>query len=106
MEITQIRKELEEKVKKIDPIGKRLKFNLDGEIILIDGSNDPNVVTDNDDMADSIRALRNHGSRAPYKHSIVGYNSRLDELQACILRIKLKYIDKLTKKRREVAQAD
>jgi hypothetical protein len=36
MEIEQIRRELEEKVKKIDPIGKKLKFNLDGEFILID----------------------------------------------------------------------
>ena len=42
MEIEQIRKELEEKVKNIDPIGKKLKFNLDGEFILIDGSDHVN----------------------------------------------------------------
>ena len=52
MEINEIRKELEEKVKSIDPIGKKLKFNLDGEIVLIDGSNDPNKVSDSDEDAD------------------------------------------------------
>ena len=52
MEINDIRKELEEKVKNIDPIGKKLKFNLDGEIILIDGSNNPNVISDSDEDAD------------------------------------------------------
>jgi len=52
MDITEIRKELEEKVQKIDPIGKKLKFNLDGEIVLIDGYNNPNIVTDNDEEAD------------------------------------------------------
>jgi len=52
MEINEIRKELEEKVKKIDPIGKKLKFNLDGAIILIDGSQNPNIVTDGDVEAD------------------------------------------------------
>ena len=62
------------------------------------------VVTDNDSMADTIRTLRNHGSREPYRHSIIGYNSRLDELQAAILRIKLKHIDKFNAQRRQVAQ--
>jgi dTDP-4-amino-4,6-dideoxygalactose transaminase len=62
------------------------------------------VVTDNDSLADTIRTLRNHGSNAPYKHSIVGYNSRLDELQATILRIKLKHIDKFNAQRHQVAQ--
>jgi putative sterol carrier protein len=52
MEITEIRKNLEEKVKSIDPIGKKLKFNLDGEIVLIDGSNNLNIVTDKDEDAD------------------------------------------------------
>ena len=52
MEISQIRKDLEEKVKKIDPIGKKLKFNLDGEYILIDGSKSSNEITDVDGDAD------------------------------------------------------
>lgn len=61
------------------------------------------VVTNDDDMAEAIRVLRNHGSRKPYQHSIIGYNSRLDELQAAILRIKLKHIDKFNEQRRQVA---
>ena len=52
MEIEQIRKELEEKVKKIDPIGKKLKFCLDEDIILIDGSTLQNVISDVDEAAD------------------------------------------------------
>lgn len=62
------------------------------------------VVTDNDNMADSIQALRNHGSSEPYRHSIIGYNSRLDELQAAILRIKLQHIDEFNEQRRQVAR--
>jgi len=54
MEIEQIRKELEEKVKKIDPIGKRLKFNLDGEFIVIDGSAQTNKIYDTDEEADCV----------------------------------------------------
>jgi putative sterol carrier protein len=52
MEITQIRQDLAEKVKGINPIGKKLKFKLDGEVILINGSGDANVVTDVDEEAD------------------------------------------------------
>lgn len=52
MEITQIREELAEKVKKINPIGKKLKFALDGEYILIDGSQDENIVSGENEEAD------------------------------------------------------
>jgi putative sterol carrier protein len=52
MEISQIREELAEKVKHIDPIGKKLKFAMDGEYILIDGSEGSNVVTADNDEAD------------------------------------------------------
>ncbi len=51
------------------------------------------VVTDDDAVAEEVRVLRNHGSRVQYHHSIIGYNSRLDEVQAVILRAKLKHID-------------
>lgn len=51
MEILQIRQELAEKVASIDPIGKRLKFKLDNEFILIDGSEEKNIVTDKDEEA-------------------------------------------------------
>jgi len=52
MEISQIREELAEKVKHIDPIGKKLKFAMDGEYILIDGSQGDNIVTNKNEEAD------------------------------------------------------
>jgi putative sterol carrier protein len=52
MKIEQIRLELAEKIKKIDPLGKKLKFRLDDDIILIDGSADENILTDSDEDAD------------------------------------------------------
>ena len=52
MEIAQIRQELAEKVTKIDPIGKRLKFKMDDEFIFIDGRDNTNVVRDTDEEAD------------------------------------------------------
>ena len=55
-------------------------------------------------MADQIRMLRNHGSRQRYHHDIIGYNSRLDEIQAAILRVKLRYIDEYNNNRYHAAQ--
>ncbi|NNC94680.1 MAG: SCP2 sterol-binding domain-containing protein [Chitinophagales bacterium] len=52
MEIDQIRSELAERVSAIDPIGKRLKFVLDGDVMLIDGSGEMNVMSDQDEEAD------------------------------------------------------
>ena len=51
MEIEQIRQELSENVKKIAPLGKKLKFKLDEDFILIDGTSENNVVSDQDDDA-------------------------------------------------------
>lgn len=51
------------------------------------------VVTNDKILADSIKMLRVHGSRERYIHSVIGMNSRLDNLQAAVLRIKLKYLD-------------
>lgn len=51
--------------------------------------------------ADEIRKLRNHGSKGGYRHECLGYNSRLDEMQAGILLVKLKRIDGYNRKRRE-----
>ncbi|MHC1699104.1 MAG: DegT/DnrJ/EryC1/StrS family aminotransferase [Geobacteraceae bacterium] len=56
------------------------------------------------DLADSVRVLRNHGSRQRYHHHVIGYNSRLDEIQAVILRAKLKHIDEYNANRRRVAK--
>jgi len=52
MEIAQIRQDLADKVKAISPIGKKLKFKLDNEAILIDGTGEVNIVTDRDEDAD------------------------------------------------------
>ena len=52
------------------------------------------VITNDQGIAKKIRMLRNHGSATKYYYSIHGFNSRLDTLQAAILRVKLKYIDK------------
>jgi dTDP-4-amino-4,6-dideoxygalactose transaminase len=62
------------------------------------------ISTGSEAMAEHIRVLRNHGSRQRYHHSMIGYNSRLDELQAVILRIKLQHIDEANSNRRRVAR--
>jgi putative sterol carrier protein len=52
MEIEKIKSELAEKLKHIDPIGKKLKFKLDDDVLLIDGSSGTNYLTDKDEDAD------------------------------------------------------
>lgn len=61
------------------------------------------VTTTCDETAERLRMLRNHGSKVRYHHDAIGYNSRLDELQAVILRVKLKRIDTYNRERRRVA---
>jgi dTDP-4-amino-4,6-dideoxygalactose transaminase len=61
------------------------------------------VITDDDQLAEGLRMLRNHGSRERYYHEVIGYNSRLDELQAVVLRAKLKHIDCFNRQRQENA---
>ena len=61
------------------------------------------VTTNNDEIAEQLRMLRNHGSKVRYYHDIVGYNSRLDELQAVVLRAKLKRLPEYNKQRRRAA---
>jgi dTDP-4-amino-4,6-dideoxygalactose transaminase len=63
------------------------------------------VVTRDAKLAQELRVLRNHGSRTRYHHHVIGYNCRLDEMQAAILRVKLAYLDKLNALRREKAHA-
>lgn len=61
------------------------------------------IVTDSEDLADKIRVYRNYGSRVRYQNEVVGANSRLDELQAGLLRVKLKYLDDFIKERCDLA---
>lgn len=61
------------------------------------------VVTNNEELARKIQILRVHGSNPKYYHSMIGYNSRLDALQAAMLQVKLKYIDQWNRQRREKA---
>lgn len=63
------------------------------------------VITGDDALAEAIRVYRDHGSRRRYHHSVIGYNSRLDELQAAVLRVKLKHLDGFNRSRRGAAQA-
>jgi dTDP-4-amino-4,6-dideoxygalactose transaminase len=62
------------------------------------------VTTDDLDLATAIRALRNYGSHTKHHNLYKGYNSRLDELQAAILRVKLGYLDEENSRRARVAQ--
>lgn len=68
------------------------------------GYGDGGIITINDSMiADKVRKLRNHGSRSSYIHEDIGFNSRLDEIQAGVLLVKFKYIDKYNLARRQKA---
>ncbi len=66
---------------------------------------DAGAITTNDkELADILRALGNYGSYEKYKNDVRGINSRLDEIQAAMLRVKLRYLDRQTTRRREIAQ--
>ncbi|MEM5400563.1 DegT/DnrJ/EryC1/StrS family aminotransferase [Paraburkholderia unamae] len=63
------------------------------------------IVTNDDDLATTIRKLRNYGSTVKYRHELVAVNSRLDEIQAAILRVKLRALDSENARRSGVAAA-
>lgn len=62
------------------------------------------IVTNDDALAERVRLLRNYGSKVKYHNEINGVNSRMDELQAAMLQVGLKYIEEGTAERRRVAQ--
>tara|TARA_R110001599_G_scaffold352492_1_gene587533 strand:- start:6700 stop:7803 length:1104 start_codon:yes stop_codon:yes gene_type:complete len=61
------------------------------------------ITTDDDKLAETLKALRNYGSKERYLHEIQGLNSRLDEIQAAMLRVKLKYLNKEITTRRMIS---
>ncbi|WHT21637.1 DegT/DnrJ/EryC1/StrS family aminotransferase [Crossiella sp. CA-258035] len=62
------------------------------------------VVTSSAELADKLRLLRNYGSRVKYQHEIQATNSRLDELQAAMLRVKLPVLDRWNARRQQIAE--
>ena len=61
------------------------------------------IITSDDELADRVRVMRHYGQREKNCHEVVGFNSRLDTLQAAILQVKLKHLDNWSEKRRQVA---
>lgn len=61
------------------------------------------IVTNDDKLAELVKYYRVHGASKKYHYDYIGYNSRLDTLQAAVLSVKLKYIDEALKKREEIA---
>lgn len=62
------------------------------------------ITTNSEELAEQCRTLRNYGSRVRYQNEVVGTNSRLDELQAGLLRVKLRHLDELNRERCRLAE--
>ena len=62
------------------------------------------IVTNNGMLAEQAKVYRNYGSNKKYHNEVVGLNSRMDEIQAGMLRIRLKYIDEIISERRRIAE--
>ena len=62
------------------------------------------ITTNDEELANTVRVLANYGSEKKYSNLLKGVNSRLDELQAAVLRVKLKYLDNENEKRRNIAK--
>lgn len=63
------------------------------------------ITTSNPEIAGMCRMIRDHGQSAKYYHSVVGFNARLDELQAAVLRVKFPHLEEWTEKRRSLVEA-
>jgi dTDP-4-amino-4,6-dideoxygalactose transaminase len=62
------------------------------------------IITNDKEIYRAVRLLRNHGANTDYKHRFIGFNSRLDEIQAAVLRVKLRHIDTFNRRRRRIAR--
>jgi dTDP-4-amino-4,6-dideoxygalactose transaminase len=62
------------------------------------------ITTDNADLSNKVKVLRNYGQSVRYYHPVIGLNSRLDELQAAILNERLRWLDQFTNRRKAIAQ--
>jgi len=62
------------------------------------------ITTNSDELAHKVRVLRNYGSQEKYKNEVLGFNNRLDELQAAFLRVKLRKLDEWTEERNSIAE--
>lgn len=62
------------------------------------------IVTNSAELTEHIRVLKNHGSKKKHEHHIIGYNSRLDSIQAAILNVKLRYVNKWNIIRQNIAK--
>lgn len=62
------------------------------------------VITNNKNLDAKVKLLRNHGSERKYYHKTLGHNYRMEEIQAAVLNVKMKYIKRLTEKRRTIAK--
>jgi len=62
------------------------------------------VVTNDDELAEKFRLIRNHGSADKYTHVMFGHNYRMENIQGAVLKVKLKYLHEWTEKRRKVAE--
>ncbi|MEG2567804.1 MAG: DegT/DnrJ/EryC1/StrS family aminotransferase [Acinetobacter sp.] len=62
------------------------------------------ITTNNDELAQTLKALRNYGSHKKYENLYQGVNSRLDEIQAAMMRVKLPYLEKETARRQEISR--
>ena len=62
------------------------------------------IVTNNEKLADDVKVFRNYGSQKRYHNRVIGTNSRLDEIQAGLLRVRLKHIEELEREKRDISQ--
>jgi dTDP-4-amino-4,6-dideoxygalactose transaminase len=94
----------EYKGKRVGSLGRVAAFSFYPSKNLGAGGDAGMAVTDDQGLADKLRMFRNYGQREKYKHEFLAFNSRLDTMQAAILRVKLKHLDRWNQQRRNAAR--